>query len=422
MKTLVVTSINPRSRLDYQKACFNKWKEIGYVVKSYNCEEEQVSLLNHGFDTADVIKLTEGETAAELFGRGIPRILPVLNRAKNYDAESVILVNSDIYPAHKKPISSYLSTLAGAIALTREEFVEINNIRYTDSFHYRGGLDIFFFTSNGLSHVIDSLIKQPVAERMTFGVPGWDFFLGHQITFVHNGLIMDGKVLFHQYQKETYNQIDEFGVYAKQMYESGIYEKQEPGDLAREFSSYIKNQCVQNTRFSRLLNAMFYVKPAFQAQFFQSVLLVEADFEKKLKVFEIEIPYERNPLRGFIWVQLKEVDWKVAETYRDKELSQIPSINGYLLLLLLQLIIKKHLGVLNITDVYPKSSSHDDSLRPILNTTGEERLHSMIRLFSTDLIDHSIFNANLFKFILLSAGTPDSLNLCAAIFSFCKKR
>ncbi len=425
MKTLVITSINPNKKLVYQIICFNKWKELGYVVKTFNCEEERTFLLKHGIDAADVIELAEGETATGLFGKAIPRILPVLNRAITYNTESIILVNSDIYPGHRKPISTYLATFAETIALTRNECIEIADIRYTDSYHYRGGLDIFFFTSSGLRKVFQSMTRQSVAERMTFGIPGWDLFLGHMIVFEHNGLIMDGEVFFHQSHSTTYNQINEFGYYAKQMYKSGVYHNSGLTEIAAEFAAKIHNLCMKNSQYSRLLKMISYSRPVLPNRCehdFQSVFQIEDDFYRILEEFEIDVTYYDNQIRYFIRNQLDGINWSVAELYRNRIFGHMPAINGYLLLLLLQLKIKEHANLLNLTDEYPANSLHGTALRQIRNkTTGKERLDCILRLFSSELLDHSIFNSNLFKFISLSADTPNSLNLCFAIFTLCKK-
>ncbi|MDH5573046.1 MAG: hypothetical protein OEY89_14895 [Gammaproteobacteria bacterium] len=425
MKSLVVTSINPREKLDYQKSCFYKWQDLGYVVKTFNCGEERRSLLEQGFGAEDVIELSEDETAAELFGRPVPRILPVLNRADKCKFESIILVNSDIFPAHNKPITNYLSSLAETIALTRNECIEVDAIRYADSYAYRGGLDIFFFTANGLKMVLGNIVGQPVADRMSFGVPGWDFYLGHQVAYVHKGFIMDGEVLFHKVHKTTYSDINEFSFYAREMYASGMYKSESAIELANEFSAYIRSQCVENSRFSRFLKAMFYVKPEGgieNEQELQSILLIKREFQRVLEKFKININYDDGLIRVFIRSQLERVHWSSAELHKENKFNQSSPITAYLSLLMLQLIIKEHTGKLNIMHEYPEGNVHGVALKQILNnTTGEKRLYYIIRLFSSELVNYSIFNDNLFKFISLNAETTESLNLCSAIFSLCNK-
>jgi len=425
MKTLVITSINPKAQLDYQKACFNKWKKLGYIVKTLNCKKEKESLLKCGFDANDVVELAIEETAFQLYGKAVPRILPVMNRAVAHGAGATIFVNSDIYPAQQKNSSNYLASIADTIALTRSECIELRDNRYTDSTPYRGGLDIFFFTKKGLQNVFKSISTIPIAEHMAFGVPGWDFFLAHELFYMHKGKIMDGEIFLHKTHKTTYNMINTFELFAEQMHKSGYYQSAQTTELASEFATIISCQCIMNKTSSRLLKRMYYSKPDkldSPPPKYASIINIESKFKKILANYNIDNSYDVTRIRNIIRAQLDGASWIEAESYRDNYFNRLPFTNGYLFLVLLQLIIKSYCGNHQLTYKYPKNSLHGIAVQEIMaNTSGKEELRYIIKLFANELIDHSIFNLNLFKYIALSATNSISLGLCSAIYSQCRK-
>ena len=77
MKSLVITSVNPYAKIESQIKCFNAWKALGYDIISFNSESERNILLANGFEAAELCLIELSETAVGLFGKPIPRILPV---------------------------------------------------------------------------------------------------------------------------------------------------------------------------------------------------------------------------------------------------------------------------------------------------------------------------------------------------------
>lgn len=422
MKCLVITSVNPYAKTETQKTCFNAWKALGYDIISFNSAKERNILLDQGFDAESLCLIELSETAADLFGKQIPRILPLLNRACNLSYDYYILTNSDIFPAHRKPISSFLGSLNHAIALTRNECVYLPNNKYTDNSPYRGGLDIFFFTRFGLTNIFNSLINEDVAERMTFGIPGWDYFLGHMIT-QSGGLIMDGKVFLHESHQTSYGKIDEFQFFADVMVKIGIYKAREANELAAEFTSNISLQCEANERNSTLLKRLYYCAPALikNSLYDGDVVTILNEVEKIAFQSDIDIKITET-LRGFVKSQLNGISWVAAEAFRKNEMQGIPIIQASFTLLLIQLIVKKRLNKLDVSYVYPLVNMHGVALRQIIkNTHGMERMHYLLGLFCAELVEHNIFNKELYKYFVWSADSQRKLASCASILTFCMK-
>lgn len=422
MKCLVITSVNPYAKTENQKICFNAWKALGYDIASFNSAKERNILLDQGFDAENLCLIELSETAADLFGKQTPRILPVLNRACNLSYDYYILTNSDIFPAHRKPISSYLASLNNAIALTRNECVYLPNNRYTDNSPYRGGLDIFFFTRIGLTNIFNRLINEDVAERMTFGIPGWDYFLGHMIT-QSGGLVMDGKVLLHESHQTTYGKIDEFQFFADVMAKSGIYKAREVNELAAEFASNISLQCEASERNSTLLKRLYYRAPTLNKNslYDGDVVAIINEIAEIALQSAIDIKISET-LRGFVRSQLNGISWVAAESFRQNEMHGMPIIQASFILLLIQLIVKKRLNKLNVSYLYPSGNMHGVALRQIIkNTHGTERIHYLLGLFCAELVEHNIFNKELYKYFVWSADSQRTLASCASILTFLRE-
>jgi hypothetical protein len=398
------------------------WKKLGYTIKKFNSSYEKSILLNEGFNEDDIVEIHSNETAKGLFDKGIPRILPLLNRAMNLDYHAYVLTNADIFPTHRKPLSTFLTSLSHSIALTRNECVYLANNKYTDSSPYRGGLDTFFFTREGLTNIFQKLLEEEVSERMTFGIPGWDYYLGNLI-LESGGLIMDGEVVLHQSHQTTYGKIDEFQFYADIMIKSGQFMQTEINAIASEFASKIEHECENNRKYSTLLKRMFYSAPVVENTEIYSadVTIVIKEIEKITQLHELDFSVTKA-LRGFIKSQLEGISWVASEAFRKNEMRGIPIIQSSFLLLSIQLIIKKITNQLNISYQYPAGNMHGIALKQIIdNTQGTERMHYLIGLFSSELAEHNIFNKQLYKYFVLSGNSQRKLSSCALISTICNK-
>lgn len=418
MGTLVVTSINPYQKIEHQQACFLEWKKVGYEVKTLNCGVEHDELIICGFEPDDVVLINESETAKDLIGKPIPRILPVLYRALGFGYDSIILTNSDIFPAHRKPIGEFLQTLSSSVALCRSECIDVSRHDYADCESYRGGLDVFFFTAEALTRICSELSRSGVAERMTFGVPGWDYYLAHFVRHVLDGEILDGEVFLHQIHKTTYNHIGEFDFFAQEMFGSGMYQNDYPIALAAEFSGIISEHCDANWRHSQLLKRIFYRKPLKQGmpELADDVGSIKKQFDSLLERNKVNVALDSRDVALFISNQLDQLSWSSAEHFYSKLNTNISPFSGYLLLLLLQLVIKNHNRKHAISFDYPQESVHGAALENLMTRLEQSELDvHILTMFATELIDHSIFNQLIFEYIVLTTTSSDSLGLCRAI-------
>ena len=66
------------------------------------------------------------------------------------------------------------------------------------------------------------LEKDEIAERMAFGVPGWDYYLAATLSRREvGGAIMDGPFFWHQSHKTTYGNVDQFASYLPEAHRDG---------------------------------------------------------------------------------------------------------------------------------------------------------------------------------------------------------
>lgn len=420
MNTLVVTTINPYAKLAYQKQCLEKWKDIGYDVRTYNNKDEKNILLEKGFDSVDIIEISKEETAFDLIGKPIPRVLAILNKASHYHGNNIILVNSDIYPACNNKATLFLSSVSNNIALTRKECLDMTGMQYTGDLitSYQGGLDIFFFTVDVLKKILCRLTGNAVAEMMTFGMPGWDFFLAHIMTSYYNGTVMDSEIFFHKSHTTTYGDVrKEVGLFMGELIKSKMYRSSSANDVLVEFSEKIKNDCKNNSRYSKQLKIACFVRPkdssiSIQDDFIKSTL---SSFNELLSKFNIEINYSQKEIKSISYYQFFNSSWEDSLHCYNSILDKECFFNGYCILVLL-LICRS--DCMDFTSEYPKNSLHNKSVEQIVSNKLDDktRLMYVMRLFCSELINYSIFNKNLFKYIVLSANTPRSLQLCRAIF------
>ncbi len=426
IETLVATSFNPHGNIHYQAVCFSAWRDRGYLVKSFNSAGEIELLLEYGIESSDIVEISEEETSLLLFGKAIPRILPVLMRSADFDVGYVILVNSDIYPGHTGVVSYYLSEIADIIAMTRSDFIGQPRSGHLADTHYRGGLDIFFFTARGLRNVLDNLVDQNVATRMTFGVPGWDFFLGHEILHRHSGVIMDGAVMFHQHHKTSYCDIQEFDSYADHLCKSGVYENSSGIALVEEFSASIRAHCVDNEKLSRILKERYFETVRLDLEDSSSLKrksLVHAELLKIAGKYSINLECFGDSLGHIISNQLSGEYWEGAVFCRNTELMNMPDMQGYLFLLLTTMLVKGSGNESRLTMQYPAGNLHngvlEKTIRDYSDSAGLES--EVLKLFSSELVDYSIFNMELFKYIALSSCSNELVGLYKGVALLCQE-
>lgn len=417
--SLVITSINPHGRIDYQLCCFQQWRRVGYDIVTLNGAREREMLLRAGLQAEDIIELPARDTAVELIGKDIPRILPSLERALSLDADFVFLANSDIYPAQREPLSNHLSLFSDCAAFTRNDCLRVPGHRYTDSNPYRGGLDVFFFTREKLSDTLDSLRAVPVAQRMTFGIPGWDFFLGHELASKQGGTFADGLTLLHQFHKASYSSIREFDAFAAEMIASGRYESDNPTSLATEFKSLIDRKCGESAAHAERLNRFYYRSPNMPGKtvYPRRLKAVESEYARLLSDYGISSPIDHGLIEDFLLAQAAGVDWSAAEAFVDSYHSRAPRFTAMLAVILLLLLFKRSVGRITTRCTYPRKNLHADTLRELRKSaSGNQLTESVVGLFGEELTEHSVFNKNMFKHIVLKADNRDKLQLCEAIF------
>lgn len=258
---VVVTSINPFGRLGLQKRCLEAWAALGFAVRTANNAAEAERLVAAGLSAEAILPVREGDTGAAIHGKPIPRIAPLLKRMEaEFPGRAVVLVNSDIYPATREgEVLRLWLAQAPAVALTREDCDLLENHGFSGHAPYRNGLDAFAFRPEGLAALNRELKRFPVAWRMCFGIPGWDFLIGAIVrSAAVGGRIFDGALLLHETHPATYADVSEFVHYIPAMTALGATKGTTAESAAYEFYQTILAECRGAQEQAAAVRAMYY--------------------------------------------------------------------------------------------------------------------------------------------------------------------
>jgi len=426
VSTLVLTSLNPYANVGYQLRCLNEWVMLGYEIRSHNSDVESDILIDHGLQTEHLNRISIGETAEHFFGKPIPRILPTLERALQSEHNHFILTNSDIFPAHRKVISESLAKSFQTVAFTRTECLDPSLCRFPSQSFYQGGLDLFWFTKQGLHELLEILRQFPVAERMTFGIPGWDFFMGHFLCTKMNSPLVNGSIFIHKSHKITYGNIEEFEHYAPDMINSGQYASRQPIPLALEFATFIREDSQKNEHIARLLKLAFYKQasalPALNSENCNANDSVLKKFHVRLQGSQVEEVFTEPELEVFTGMQIDGAGWAITISLIGNHNFRKSHLLYRLQLLLLSLLCTQQQGSKTLTLKYPHGSMHMPALNQIVqNEYGPNRETCIFDLFASELIDHGIVNLNLMKYLFTAATNADEKALFIIVISICKQ-
>jgi len=403
-----------------------EWEKIGYQIKSHNSDIECASLLSNGLRQEQLSIVPVDDTAEQLFGKPIPRILPLLEYALQTDHDYFILTNSDIFPAHRKVISESLAKSFQSAAFTRTECLDLALCEFQSQTYYRGGLDLFWFTKPGLYNLLKKLRLSSVANRMTFGVPGWDYFLGHILSVDMNSPIIDGSIFIHQSHKTTYGRIDEFKHYAVEMLDSGQYVAEEPIPLADEFSILIRHKCENSANTARFLKLVYYKQPEVRVskewESRNNMQVILKQFSKQLDNIQVKSTFSNIELEIFIIKQNEGGGWPAAMSLANSQSNQQSYRFYRLQLLLLSLLFIYENKIRSLTLKYPQGNLHAIALKQIVqNEGGTSRERYIFDLFASELIDYGIVNPNLMKYLFTCTNNSGEKALFFSIISSCKQ-
>lgn len=420
-QTLVVTSVNPFSNVPHQRKCFLQWQALGYDVVTANVKVEADKLLELGFKQADILVTPEAETGLALFQKPVPLVVPLLQRMENdFGHEYCILVNADIYAAvRSSTLSSFWDSCNSVLALTRDETHALAAHDYFQNTPYRGGLDAFFMTQGALKRVNRQLQGLSCSDRMAFGIPGWDYLLGAVVLSPNvGGTIVDSGLLLHRSHKATYGNISEFNHYVPDMVSLGAVNAHEASQAAHEFSQCIKSHCDINSVLTRRAKALFYTPVQKNYAELASDGAISSIFEQISNQF----PDMANSYRHYTLLSLLQrglEDNNLSFSMFVNTLATSPSkLYQFSQVLfaacVFQTVQRQTMRLAQISSRYPEGSQHAPALRNVLSSyedgTPERRLH-IATLFFSELLEFSIFNPRLYKYLALSCCNESERDL-----------
>jgi hypothetical protein len=402
-ETLVATTINPYKSLGWQLKCYDSFKSSGHEIASFNYISE-IKDLQGAREDINVIELKQNEVGLREYGKPLAKILSVLRRMRDVENKNYyILINSDIYYTGRKACTSAILNDCDAAALTRSDFYLYPNINSLNP--YRGGLDIFLFSRSGLLSTIDHLrrlVDNKCLDQLAFGIPGWDYLIGSIIRHNLGGKILDADNLFlHFIHPKTYNDdLEEFRDVASYLAAQSIVSTAEPQKAASEFVEIINGECELNSHLSTMLSHIFFnpksnifsVKNSNQLHLGIDIMemLVElyskSDSVATLKLFKA--------LSSSSSINFRELFANIASS---------PSFHLKIsqLILMASVLLQCGISKNSFTTEYPLGNSHRaclDNIQKLDNR--EEKNYYLTELFYAELLQDSIFNRNLFEYIV----------------------
>lgn len=398
---LIVTSVNPSTRLKHQMACYKKWKRLGYNYLTFNCLEEASKLIEEGLDEEDIFIINDEFTAKKIHGFNAPKIKPIIDiLIHKIKPDYLILTNSDIFPNVDKPMSLLPNVLTCACFTRREVFaIELCN---NSSFkHYRGGLDIFAFNDHSLLTLWMLIKDDDLAERMTFGVPGWDFYVGALVLSDKlQGKILDGTVFSHVSHLTTYSHVKEFDHYVSKMREMGLLGSYSCEDAAFEFAKRIEVECELNNKISTFLHLLYTDNLRVSDQDF-NLSNVEFDIKDLLKA---DIFHNSSDCSILVRQAIEEeINLVAFKSYFCLSPSIEIQFCQYLSCLYFLLFIKNKMGHYKLTSKYPPNNNHKAAIVNVLKLTNSfEIRYYLIDILCSELICSGIINKNLLRAVAQS--------------------
>ena len=411
---VIATSLNPGARLEEQIASVRQWKKLGYKTLCFQSEQESKRLSHAGIESEDIVHIQAEDTAQNLVGKPIPRIAPVLRIVqRDHNPDSLILVNSDIYPIARSKMAQ-LGTMLQCAALTRQDCLSLELPALERSIPYRGGLDIFFFTKAALSVLLKKLSEIPVAENMTFGIPGWDYFLGGLIMDTElGGEIIDSGLCYHIAHRTTYRHLHSAKPYIDYLRNIGLVSQTETADAAAEFAAFIESCCQRNVGKSTLLNRLYrdYRLPAVGAP------LPIDEFLHRTGILHLS---QCRETLDTVWKYLQRPDFSgpAAMAYYAQHKASEVKFFQMLECLLLILHALKQKGELEFRTSYPDSTFLKKEVEFIQKRTdaSEARLHALC-VVTGDLVEHKCLSPHLLQYLVLSCINDNERRVLGAIIT-----
>jgi hypothetical protein len=429
-KTLVVTSVNPYSKLDYQQLCFQRWKSVGMTVVSCNTRKEAEILIKNGWSETDIRHVQSEHSGQALFGKPVPLIQPLLAALETEQQfDSLVLANSDIYPAiRSNAITCFWAAHAPALALTREETHDLSSHAFDSGSPYRGGLDVFFLQRSALRKINRILERTASSARMAFGIPGWDYLmacclLSNEI----GGRIFDSHVLLHQSHQPTYGNMTEFGHYVPDLQRLGVVTDSDPSVAAAEFAALIEQQCHTQRKSSRVAKLLYYRRPDRTAIPESATAEFEQRWQHLMQLAPgLESCYRKGSVASLYRRMASDSSGSLdtAMSLLCNSESALFQFNQALFAIVLTLMARAK-GEQPVTQDYPKGNQHAAALRNILNRHDENdplRRLWIARLFGSELVDHNIFNPRLYQYLVLASDNDCELKLVQKIKSMTRSK
>ncbi|UTF59561.1 hypothetical protein [Gilvimarinus sp. DA14] len=405
---LVATTVNPFGDIEHQLTCFNSWKQAGYAIKTFNAPKEAELLLKHGLVEQEIIEIDEGDTTYSQNQKYLPKILPIVEHISRVH-QDVIITNSDIFALHSTPLTRVLKSLAPCLALARREVLSLSEIDPRDNEFYRGGLDLFFLSSEAVEPFSDELRVCEAANVMAFGAPGWDYLAGAIIEQKLYGRICDAPIAAHKYHKNTYSTLNEFAPYARDIARLLHLEKSEPYWVANEYAKRISSHCKTNLPIRSRLQTFFHPNGSNRSS--------DAPTSSSIKLTDINgILTNANlkRLRAIIKRVSEEGDWGVANQFIPGCFVRTAPMTAKLFTLwnFLQAQPQSHQ---TLSNRYPEGSLHKAEIKNCEILPGAQRDDAIFSVFASELVNHKIFNKRLFDYLVWSSTTSTQVDILARI-------
>jgi hypothetical protein len=360
------------------------------------------------------------ETGQALFGKPVPRLRPMLRRVvADFPGQPVLLVNSDIYPATRNPgVFDLYFSQAPALGLTRSEVTLPECAMLDQLTPYQGGLDAFLLQAEQLEKALDLLERWPAAERMAFGIPGWDYMFGMTLLSPQiGGTLMDSGLLLHESHAQAYGDINEFSHYIEPLQELGEDIPNDAAGAAAQIAARIASTCAENREAANLIRTIYFRRP-------EPATPPSTAAAQLCRTMREQAPWVRWNYNFYMMSVMAQNEMSVdrADLERIWRFFCIgPSMDHRFAEILLGVafcIACDPDRLNNLTSIYPPNNVHAQAVEEIRTNTRNnpaETRYYIARLFAKELLEYRIMNPRLFNYLAIACQNAHERRILTGI-------
>lgn len=190
---IALTSIAPSHRNgDMQPIAIQSWIDTGLQVVSFNCKDECETLR----DKYKGVTFIESVDGRDLYGKPYVPIKSMLDYASKSDADSFVLINSDIILIDSYQVLEIIKQRLPNEATIVQRLDFANDINKHQTF--QSGIDAFFIHKNHIKHI--------KSDGFYIGLCWWDYTVPYSLLTNHVKVnLLKTPLIYHRLHPTQYS-------------------------------------------------------------------------------------------------------------------------------------------------------------------------------------------------------------------------